>query len=239
MVSAVLGSTGSISEPPWREGLRYLLALPSFRHVVLGSALNAAAIYTFLVWAAPFLMRVHDMGTGEAGTYLALGFSLTNGIGMLIGGRVTDRLGMRDPRWIVWAPAISCALAAPFAWGFVLHPDLMFAIPCLAAAGLLNAMYLGPIYAAGQNLSTPGVRALASAVITLMNTILGLGIGPVLVGWLNDVGAASYGDGAIRYSLAVLLVGHLWGAVHLMLAARTYRGDLAAKEDREHRDQGP
>ncbi len=221
------GQATDSQAPPLREGIATLLAMPSFRHVMLGSALNAVANYTFLIWAAPFLMRVHGMGTGEAGTILALGFSLANGIGVLLGGGISDRLGVRDPRWIVWTPAISSALAAPFAWGFVLSPELRIAIPCLAVAGLMNAVYLAPIYAAGQNLSKPRVRALASALITLTNTVLGLGIGPVLVGWLNDLGSASYGEGAIRYSIAAMLLAHWWAALHLVWAARTYKADLS------------
>ena len=225
-------SEGHISDsdaPPLRQGLAYLLGLPSFRHLLLASGLNAAANYTFLIWAAPFLMRVHGMGTGEAGTYLALGFSIANGVGVIIGGRITDRLGDRDSRWIIWMPALSSALVAPFAWGFVLSPDLRMAIPCLAVAGLLNAVYLGPLYAAGQNLATPGVRALASALIQLVNTTLGLGVGPLLVGWINDLGSARYGAGAIRYSIAVMLFAHWWAVLHLLGAARTYRADLARR----------
>lgn len=213
--------------PPLREGIATLLAMPSFRHVMWGSALNAVANYTFLIWAAPFLMRIHGMGTGEAGTILALGFSFANCIGVMLGGRITDRLGLRDPRWIVWTPAISSVLAAPFAWGFVMSSELMIAIPCLVMAGLMNAVYLAPLYAAGQNLSKPRVRALASALITLMNTVLGLGIGPVAVGWLNDLGSARYGEGAIRYSIAAMLFAHWWAAAHLVRAARTYKADLS------------
>jgi predicted MFS family arabinose efflux permease len=212
--------------PPMREGIAALLSMPSFRHVMLGSALNAAATYTFLIWSAPFLMRVHGMGTGQAGTVLALGFSLANGIGVLFGGHITDRLGLRDPRWIVWVPAISSVIAAPFAWGFVMSDDFLIAIPCLAVAGLLNAIYLGPLYAAGQALAKPRIRALASALITLANTVLGLAIGPVLVGALNDLGSARFGDGAIRYSIAFMLLAHWWAAVHLVWAARTYKADL-------------
>lgn len=224
--------------PPVREAIATLLALPSLRHVMLGSALNAAASYTFLIWAAPFLMRVHGMGTGQTGTILALGFSLANGVGVLFGGHLSDRLGIRDRRWILWTPALSSILAAPFAWGFVLSSELLIAIPCLAAAGLMNAVYLGPLYAAGQTLSRPRARALASALITLANTVIGLGIGPVLVGWLNDLGSERFGDGAIRYSIAAMLFAHWWAAGHLLLAARTYEQDLPTRHDFDHPESG-
>jgi predicted MFS family arabinose efflux permease len=227
---------GVIQTPPpkIRDGLRSLLSLRSYRQLLIASALNSAATYTLLIWAAPFLMRVHHMGTGAAGTYLAFGFSAANIFGILLGGSLTDRFVRRDLRWLLWAPALASAVVAPFAWGFLFFDDLAFAIPCLAATGLLNAAYVAPVYAAGQNLSTTGVRALASAVITLGNTILGLGIGPVLVGWMNDFAFSVYGEAAIRYSLAVMLFGHVAAAAHLWLASRTYAEDTAANRGSEN-----
>ena len=84
-----------------------------------------------------------------------------------------------------------------------------------------------PLYAASQTLAKPRVRALASALLTLANTLLGLGIGPILVGGLNDLGNDRFGDGAIRYSIAVMLLAHWWAAIHLVMAARTYEADVA------------
>ena len=213
--------------PPLGEGLRFLFSLRSFRHLVVACALNAMGNYTFLVWAAPFLMRVHDMGTGFAGSTLALAFSLNSATGVLVGGKLVDHLSVRDVRWVLWAPAISSALAAPFGWGFLLSPTLAYAIPSLAIAGLVNTIYLGPTYAATQNLATPRTRALASAVVTVTNTILGLGIGPVLVGWLNDLGQDALGPTSIRYSLTIMLFAHIGSAYHLWRSSRSYTQDLA------------
>ena len=56
---------------------------------------------------------------------------------------------------------------------------------------------------------------------------IGLGIGPWLVGMLNDTVFASRGVEAIRYSLVtVLTIASVWALGHFLLAARHLPGDL-------------
>ena len=69
------------------------------------------------------------------------------------------------------------------------------------------------------------VMALLAAAIGAAMA-LGLAVGPLLVGWLNDQGSIRYGDEAIRYSIAIMLCAHWWAALHLMAAVRRYRTDL-------------
>jgi hypothetical protein len=45
------------------------------------------------------------------------------------------------------------------------------------------------------------MRALASAIILLSATCFGQGVGPLVVGALNDVLKADFGAQAVRYSL--------------------------------------
>jgi hypothetical protein len=51
-----------------------------------------------------------------------------------------------------------------------------------------------------------------------------------LLGWLTDVWTPSLGAEAIRYSLSVMLLVHFAAAIHLLLAGRTLREDLNAKQ---------
>jgi hypothetical protein len=73
------------------------------------------------------------------------------------------------------------------------------------------------------------MRALAAALVVTCNTILGLGIAPPLIGWLNDLGAARWGAEAIRYSLLAALGVQLLAAVSLWRAGRSLMKDLAAR----------
>jgi hypothetical protein len=62
----------------------------------------------------------------------------------------------------------------------------------------------------------------------LLINLIGLGLGPLAVGALNDFLAPSLGDEAVRYSLLVMMGVHLFGAIASLLATPTLRDDLRA-----------
>ena len=69
--------------------------------------------------------------------------------------------------------------------------------------------------------------AMASALIVLMLNLVGMGLGPLLVGLLNDALAPSLGVEAVRYSLMFAVVPHALAAIFNLLAARHLIADLA------------
>jgi hypothetical protein len=56
--------------------------------------------------------------------------------------------------------------------------------------------------------------------------IVGAGAGPAVVGFLNDLYAASYGDLAIRYSLATVATTGFLGALCFYASSRSLVEDL-------------
>jgi predicted MFS family arabinose efflux permease len=224
------GSQTGADAPSVRVSLRFLLRVPSLRYLALASGVNSIGLYAVLIWSVPYMTRVHELGTGQAGTRLAIASGLFTAFGTYAGGRLADRLALRDMRWLAWLPALTSALALPAALGFVFAPDADWAVAFLAPASFLAGMHFGPVLSAVQSLAAPSMRALAAALTTTLNNLLGLGLAPPLVGWLNDVGAASFGNDAIRYSLGGTLFVYLIAAVLLLLASSTLVTDLAVKE---------
>ena len=212
------------------EATRFLLGVASIRNLVLSSGLNTVGIYALLVWSVPYLSRVHGLDASEAGLRLALSSSLFTALGTFFGGPVADRLYARDPRWLAWMPATTSFLVMPLGLGFVLAPTATIATLFLAPASFMSGVQFGPVYSGVQTLAAPQMRALAAALITTINTILGLGVAPPLVGFLNDLWASAYGGAAIRYSLALVLTSHLGASFLLWRAARTLTSDLAARD---------
>ena len=75
------------------------------------------------------------------------------------------------------------------------------------------------------------MRALASAVLLLILNLIGLGLGPWFVGVLSDALAPTYGKESLGTALLwVVVVGNAWSTIHYLLAARTLREDLRAKD---------
>jgi predicted MFS family arabinose efflux permease len=228
-----LSERGAVDEPPpaTREAVAFLWRLPSFRHLSFASALTAFAGYGVAIWTPTFLIRVHGMGTGEIGTWLGLIAGLAGASGAYLGGLATDRLRARDPRHSLWVPALASLAGLPFVGLLLFWPDPRVALLLSVPATVFGAMWLGPVFALTQTLVRVRMRALASAILLFVINLIGLGLGPQTVGLLNDALRPRFGAGAVRWSLAaVVLVASLWAAVHFALGARTLRADLEAKD---------
>jgi predicted MFS family arabinose efflux permease len=218
------------------QALRDLARNRSFILVVLATSVMSLSGYGVLTWGATFLMRVHGMGMVEVGVWLGLAIGLTGGLGAYLGGRLADGMGRRDRRWYVWLPAIELAVAVPFVVGFVLLESRIAALLCFIPFHLLASMYLGPMLSTIQNLVVPRMRATASAVNLFVVNLVGLGIGPLLMGFLNDRLADDYGQEAIRWSL--LFVGIVGGGASILFyaAGRNLRQDLDAARQAADQD---
>ena len=92
-------------------------------------------------------------------------------------------------------------------------------------------MYVGPMHSTIQGLVVPSLRATASALNLFVVNMVGFGLGPLLIGFMNDLFAERWGQGAIRYSmLTVALVGGLSSWL-FWLSSRHLREDLRAARE--------
>lgn len=214
-------------QPSLSEVLRYLLRLRSFRHVLAASGLYAITSYAMITWSPPFMERVFDLSPSEFGTRLGLVVGLCGAIGALSGGFIADALARRDERWLVWIAALGGVAVLPFLVGFAASPTPTMALLALAGANFFNGWFPSPTYAVAQGLAQLRMRALASAIVLFAINIIGLGLGPWLIGVANDLLAPRFGDEAIRYSIGSVGVFSLWALAHSLLAARHLRSDLA------------
>jgi len=64
-----------------------------------------------------------------------------------------------------------------------------------------------------------------------MINIIGLGLGPQLIGIASDLLNPFYGDESLRYALLFVSMVYFWAAGHFWMAARTLRQDLASAQE--------
>jgi MFS family permease len=211
---------------PLRTALRFLLALPAYRHLVAGFALHSLAYNAGAFWYPPFLARVHGLSPGEIGTALAFLNAACAALGIYGFGRLTDVLVARDLRWSMRVPALTTLGSAPFALGFLFAPTPGLAFGCLVPFALLMGGAVGGTHATTQALAPPALRALASALNLLVLSLAGAGLAPALVGLLNEQLAPRFAQQAVRYSLIVGAVAALWSGLHHLRAARLLPADL-------------
>ena len=211
---------------------RWLWEQRSFRHLFLALPLFVITSYAINTWGPTFMIRVHGMSTSQVGFWFGLVAGIGGAAGTMLGGHVCDRLGARDVRWYMWLPALSALAAIPFCLGFLFAPDPYLALLFLAPMIFLCSSYIAPIYALTQGLAGLRMRAMASAVTHLGSSVLGAGVGPQVIGALNDWLSPFAGEEAVRYSLLLIVITNVWGALHARLATRSLREDLARAETR-------
>lgn len=96
----------------------------------------------------------------------------------------------------------------------------------LGLFSIFVGFHLGPIFAVAQTIAKTSMRALAAATVLLTATCFGQGVGPLAVGYLNDVLKGAYGAEAVRYSLLVAAVATVLGALFFLWAAQSIREDI-------------
>ncbi len=216
--------------PPRRESLRVvattLWQTRSFRWMTLAATLHVFAGFGASTWSPAFLMRIHDMTVSEAGFWLGPVVGTGGFIGGLFWGWAVDAAGKRDLRWYMWLPTIATMVAMPFSYTFLLWPDGN-AIYFQIAAAFFGNCYAGATFAMVQSLARPHMRAMAAAGVLFVMNLGGLGLGPTIIGFMNDWLTPRFGIEAIRVSLLIIGVPHVLAAVFGVLSARTLREDIA------------
>jgi hypothetical protein len=125
-----------------------------------------------------------------------------------------------DRGWYAKLPAIAWLITAPTFAAGLLAPNLWLAWPLLLIPNALNILWLGPVTTAVQHLVPRPMRSTASASFLLINNLIGLGIGPTLIGALSELFKARYGAEALRYATVSVLGFYLLAALLMLVAAR-------------------
>lgn len=227
----VMPSTASTEAPGLIEVFKLLWKRTSFRHLSLAAALHSFVWYGGSTFNAPFFIRSHAMSTGEAGTWLAI-FAGVGTIGTFLGGYLADRLSARnkDRRWYLWVPGIATLVMVPFQFFGYLAPSLWVAIPTFGIMVIFASFFFGPSFAMTQALVTLRMRAVAASILLFVQTLIGLGLGPLFTGIISDILAPALGSDSLRYALVIVGLVNIWAAGHYFWGARTLRRDLSDTE---------
>lgn len=220
-------TTGHDDIPSLKETLKYLWGMKSLRWLTLGMSVHAMAGYGIMAWTPAFFIRLHGLSTTEIGLWVGLATGGAFMVGNLTSGFLTDFLIRRDIRFFSWCGGTGTVLCIPlgiFAFT-VLDPRL--AIVLLFPFQLLMTFIIVPINAYSQSVALPRMRALTSAIITSCQNLVGIGLGPLTAGILNDVLTPSFGVEAVRYSLLIMCGATLTGGLMVLYASRWMKQDFS------------
>jgi len=201
-----------------RAGLAELLINRRFLLLCGAATCTSVVGYGYRFWSPAFLSRVHHLSVEESGVWLGLVCGAGGAIGTLGFGVLAQRLARRSSRWLLGVPALALGLSTVCYGLYALCPDRQGALWSLLLAQICAASWFGPIFAATQDCLRPQRRALGASVLLALVTLIGLGLGPTLVGAGSDYFRAALGESGIVRALLALLVFELLAVGFLVLA---------------------
>ena len=169
------------------ETLNELFTKPTFWWMTIGAALVAFVGYGLFTFQIPFLVREHGMSVRDASIYYGAPLSAIAALGTLLGGYLTDKLTSRIPNAVAWVPAIGLLIAIPFYIMAFYSSNLTLVFMFWAVGAVCHYAYLGAQYNIGQGVVSPQSRASAIAILLIVVSIIGNGIGPQFVGSMSDI----------------------------------------------------
>lgn len=203
------------------ETLRLFWNDKGLLHALIAVCITGVVTYGALSWNAVFMIRVHGLNVAQAGIVLALVIGIGGTLGAFFSGRLADRLGQRDPRWRIAIAGLAIIIAKPFVLCFLFLESTPLALASFAISASLATVFWAPSFAYMHGRLTSELRPMATAITLFAFNIVGMGIGPTVVGVLSDQLAVTHGPRSIGIALSVIQVCGVWAAFHYWKVAQS------------------
>lgn len=189
---------------PFRQVLKFMMERwKTFVPYIFGISFVSLGSYGVLAWFPEFIHRSYDMKVGEVGIIAGCIILVFGTTGIFTGGAVADvllRRGYKDAH--LRAVLIGTTCLTPFALLFPVMSSA-FAAFVLFAGYIFFVGYHYGIIPSGLQIIVPNrMRGQVSAIYLFVNNIIGLGLGPTLVGVFTDF--VFQDDSKLNMSLALV-----------------------------------
>jgi predicted MFS family arabinose efflux permease len=206
--------------------LGHFAKLPAFIYFALGISIAAIGIFAFFTWIPALLMRKFGASVGEIGLTYGLITGVASLLGPSVSGVVCDRIARDDPRRLVWIIIVLLSLVAPLTVLAIFAATLRLAFTLLFPANFLLMGIFPPCYALTQHLSSSGFRTMGATIFGTAVTVVGLLIGPTVVGVLSDAFRPYVGDASLQYAVTASIVSYVIAVVLLLFSIRHIMPDI-------------
>lgn len=213
-----------------QDAAKTMLTTPVLRQLLMGFTVSGMVMYSILQWLPSYFGRVHSLPQSRVGLIMALFFGVIGAIGTLIGGRLADRLNRRRDDLGVKMIAMTQVAVVPLLITGYLSTSLPTALILLMLPMLVFTFYLGPSQALMQTYAPAEMRSMVAALKMLAINLIGVSVGPLLVGIISDHLAPTTGPRSLAIALSFITLFSFWSATHYWLAGRAML-ELRAKNN--------
>lgn len=214
---------------PIKEVFKCLWKNKTFRHLVIGQSLVAWIGFGVTQWYAAYIIRRYGMSTGELGLWSAFIYGGGMTLGIYLGGFFVKKYGAKTATFQTKMCTIGLLIALPFYILVLTVADAKLSLMLMIPTFIFLNLCTGPTFALFQTLANSNMKAMGTAVALLVINLIGMGLGPLMVGYLSDQLTASMGSAeGLRIAMLSGLSVLLWAAYHYRLAGKTIESDLEA-----------
>ena len=166
--------------------LKWLINSRAFVYIFLAGGFTGLGNMGTSVFMVSFFSRVHDFTIVQAGSVVAMN-GVMGLIGTFVGGYFADRYASAAGRSYPIVCAVGMAMAFVFYLGALYVDGWMLALGLVLLANIGTDLKNGPAFATVQNIVPIRMRATGAAVYMFAATLIGSGLGPLIVGTLSDI----------------------------------------------------
>lgn len=218
----------SESQPPLWQVLASLWRQPTYRHLVIALTLVNFVGIGLGQWLPSFFIRSHGTSTAMLGLWMGLVGGASGILGTYFGGVLIDRYWGNNPQGQVRCIALGVLFLAPCYWLLLFLSDTKSALAVLIPLNILFFFLYGPVMSLIQSLVVETRRAIAVAFSMLILNLIGMGLGPQVVGILSDWLRAEMGSAeALRMAMGMAAAMAFGSAYYFWLAGKTIAQDLS------------
>lgn len=228
-------SRGAIAGESEAPGLvmvcRSLWRNRTYRYLVATSCFNYLFGYGIGQWQPAFFIRSFGFTTGQLGAWLSVIYGVGNFVATYLGGYLASRFAPGNERLQLKALAVlNVAFGVVSAFAY-LSKSGYTALVLIGVAGSGLFMAAGPLFAITQTVVPDRMRAISVSVLYLFANLIGMGLGPLVVGVVSDTLRPLLGEESLRYALLAMCPGYGIGCWLLWQGARTVVADAEAEGD--------
>jgi len=216
-----------------------LWTLPAYRQLILAGGLTTLSSYAIAMWNTSFLVRSHGLSLQHAGLLAGVICGSAAGVGGLFSGWLSDRLARRAGHWQFSIPIIGHLTAMTALAVYLLWPDTLLlrlgslpvplAMLWCAVYSFFAVWWVAPSYNLVSQLVPGNRRGAAMALQTIVSTLLGIGVGPLLAGLLSDLLLPLAGQDSLRYALLLVSLPVLGAVVLLLRTSRQVKDAVPSR----------
>lgn len=203
------------ARPSLIDGFTTLFANRAALHLVAGFTLTSMIGYGLTAFGPSFMQRSFGFTKLDIALKVAPAGAIIVAVAAIASGRIADRLTRRYGQYSQsFMVAVFKTIGLPLTLCVYTATNPTFGVGAYFLSILFSTAYLGVTFALIQSEAPIRSRATWAAITLLVNNMIGLGLGPFLVGMLSDALKPAYGAESLRYSMFVFAAITPWAIFH-------------------------